>query len=296
MKTTLRIAIPAIVALFLITPLWLHFTQKSHNQLSFDIEQRFPSEEPVPDGEIFAATTAAIIDHELGSFTGWRPNDLVIWGPGLWADNNSNRQLGIIQALRESVRVFRDHLTKVSATEYDENLVDADTRLRNDERKFWFPSAEGRYREGSAALNLYIEGLHTTPPTSKPINRRNVELIRLFQAWTDLLGGAHAKLTADVSFFQTDDDFYHSQGFAHVMAHLTTAVRREYEAELQDRGTVLELLDQIEASLTKAALMKPVMVLNGSPDGLFANHRSNLVAFVVDARQLLYSVREELEK
>ena len=296
MKMTLRIAVPAIVALFLITPLWLHFTQKRHNQLSFDIEQRFPSEEPVPDGEIFAATVAAIIDHELGSFTGWRPNDLVIWGPGLWADNNSNRQLGIIQALRESVRVFRDHLTKVSATEYDQNLVDADTRLRNDERKFWFPSAEGRYREGSAVLNLYIEGLHTSPPTSKPINRRNVELIRLFQAWTDLLGGAHAKLTADVSFFQTDDDFYHSQGFSHVMAHLTRAVRREYGAELQDRGTVLELLDQIEASLTKAASMKPVMVLNGSPDGLFANHRSNLVAFVVDARQLLYSVREELEK
>jgi hypothetical protein len=296
MKTALRIAIPTVVALFLITPLWLHFTQKRHNQLSFDMEQRFPPGQPVSDGEIFATTAAAIIDQELGGFTGWRPNDLVIWGPGLWADNNSNRQLGIIQALRESVRVFRDHLTKVSATEYDENLVEADTRLRNDERKFWFPSAERRFREGSEALIRYVEGLNAVPPTSKPINRRNVELIRLFQAWTDLLGGAHANLTADVSVFRTDDDFYHSQGFAHVMAHLARAVRREYEAELQDRGTVLELLDQVEASLGKAATMKPVVVLDGSADGLFANHRSNLVAVVVDARQLLYSVREELEK
>ncbi len=116
MKTTLRIAIPAIVALCLITPFWLHVTQKRHNQLSFDIEQRFPPGQPVPDGEIFAATAAAIIDRELDGFTGWRPNDLMIWGPGLWADNNSNRQLGIIQALRESIRVLRDHLTKVSAT------------------------------------------------------------------------------------------------------------------------------------------------------------------------------------
>jgi hypothetical protein len=296
MKTTLRIAIPALVAFFLITPLWLHFTQKRHNQLSFDIERSFPPGQPFSDGEIFAATAAAIIDHELGGFTGWRPNDLVIWGPGLWADNNSNRQLGIIQALRESVRVFRDHLTKVSATEYDENLVEADTLLRNDERKLWFPSAERRFREGSEALNRYIEGLNTAPPTSKPINRRNVELIRLFQAWTDLLGGAHASLISESSFLRTDDDLYHSQGFAHVMLHLTRAVRREYKAELQDRGTVLELLDQIEGSLRKAATMKPVMVLDGSPDGLFANHRSNLVAFVVDARQLLYSVREELEK
>ncbi len=296
MKTTLRIAIPAIAALFVITPFLLHFTQKSHNKLPFDIEERFPPGQPVSDGEIFAATTAVIIDHELGGYSGWRPNDLVIWGPGLLADNNSNRQLGIIQALRESVRVFRDHLTKVSATEYDENLVEADTLLRNDERKFWFPSAEGRFSKGSDALNRYIDGLKTMPPTSKPINRRNVELIRLFQAWTDLLGGSHASLTAEASFFRTDDHFYHAQGFAHVMANLTQAVRREYAAELQDRGTVLELLDQVEASLTKAAGMKPIMVLNGSPDGLFANHRSNLLAFVVDARQLSYSVREELEK
>jgi hypothetical protein len=296
MKTTLRIAVLAIVTILLVTPLWLHFTQKRHNRLPFDIEQRFPPGQPFPRGEPYAATAAAIIDHELGGFTGWRPNDLIIWGPGLWADNNSNRQLGIIQALRESVRVFRDHLTKVSATEYDENLVEADTRFRNDERKFWFPSAERRFGEGSEALNRYIEGLNTAPPTSKPINRRNVELIRLFQAWTDLLGGAHANLTADASFFRTDDHFYHSQGFAHVMYLLTQAVRREYATELQERGTVLELLDQIEASLEKAATMKPVMVLDGTPDGLFANHRSNLVAAIVDARQLLYSVREELEK
>ena len=91
--------------------------------------------------------------------------------------------------MRESVRVLRDHLTKVSATEYDENLVAADTMLRNDEYKFWFPSAESRYREAVTALRRYVTGLSAQPPTSKPINRRNVELIRLFQAWTDLLGG-----------------------------------------------------------------------------------------------------------
>lgn len=296
MQTILRSGIAVVVAILLITPFLLHFTQKSHNQLAFDIEQRFPRAQPVADGEIFAATAAAIILHELGGFTGWRPNDLAIWGPGLWADNNSNRQLGIIQALRESVRVFRDHLTKVSATEYDENLVEADTRLRNDERMFWFPSAERRFREASESLQRYTEGLNSSPPTSKPINRRNVELIRLFQAWTDLLGGAHANLTADASFLRTDDHFYHSQGFAHVMVHLTRAVQREYEAELKDRGTVVELLGRVEASLDRAAVMKPIVVLDSRPDGLFANHRSNLVAFVVDARQLLYSVREELEK
>ena len=281
----------------LIGPCALHFAQKRHNQLPFDVAQAFPKQQPMVPGEAFATTLAEIVDHELSSSTGWRPNDLFLWGPGLWADNNSNRQLGIIQAMRESTRVFRDHLTKVSATEYDPNLVDADTKLRNDEYKFWFPSAESRFGEAVEALRRYVQGLGVEPRISKPINRRNVELIRLFQSWTDLLGGAHANLyDEDVSVWRTDDHFYHAQGLAHVMVHLTAAIRREYEAELRDRGTVLELLAQVEHSLARAALLKPLVVLDGDPAGLFANHRRNLDAYIFDARQLLYSIREELEK
>jgi len=294
-------ALPVSIALLLlafgVTPIGLHCAQKRHNELPFDVAATYPPGTEIASGEVFAATVVAIMDRELSSTTGWRPNDLFIWGPTLWADNNSNRQLGIIQATRESVRVLRDHLTKVSATEYDQNLVDADTKFRNDEYKFWFPSAEGRYREGIAGLERYIAGLETTPVTSKPINRRNVELIRLFQAWTDLLGGAHANLyTEDASFFETDDHFYRAQGMAHVMAHLATAVQREYQTELEQRDTVVELLAQVLRSLRRAAVLKPLVVLDGAPDGLTANHRRNLDVYIVDARQLMYSIREELEK
>jgi hypothetical protein len=80
------------------------------------------------------------------------------------------------------------------------------------------------------------------------------------------------------------------------MHHLARAMRREYEAELEQRATVLELLDRTIASLGRAGTLKPLVVVDGSPDGIWANHRRNLDAFLVDARQLLYSVREELEK
>ncbi len=297
MHIALKVVAPTLLAIVVLTPVWLHYSQKSHNRLPFDMEQEFPADRKVVTGEIFAATLIALIDRELAGPVGWRPNDFVLWGPGLWADNNSNRQIGIIQALRESVRVLKDHLTKVSATEYDPALVDADTKLRNDEFKFWFPSAESRYASASEALTGYVAGLNAKPQTSKPINRRNVELIRLFSAWTDLLGGAHAKLyEQDVSVFATDDQFYKAQGFAHVMAHLTRAVMREYADELEQRQTVIELLVQVEASLSQAAVLKPLLVLDGRADGLLANHRRNLDVYIVDARQLLYSVREELEK
>ena len=67
-------------------------------------------------------------------------------------------------------------------------------------------------------------------------------------------------------------------------------------AELRDRLTVLELIGQVSHSLGRAASLKPLFVLDGGPYGLFANHRRNLDAYIGDARQLMYSIREELEK
>jgi len=281
----------------LVTPFALHFAQTRHNVLSFDADAEFPPERPLVGGEVFASTLAAVVEQELEGGTGWRPNDFIAWSPSLWADNNANRQLGIILAVRESTRVFRDHLTKVSATEYDPNLVDADTKLRNDEYKFWFPSAESRFREAAKSLRAYVAGLAQTPPVSKPLNRRNVELIRLLQTWTDMLGDAHSNLLRDdASFFATDDYFYHAQGVTHVMYHLMRALRREYAGSLAGRETVQSMMDHVIASLGTAAVMKPLVVLDGSPSGLFANHRRNLDAYLIDARQLMYSIREELEK
>lgn len=287
------IAVAVVVGL----PLLLHFGQKRHNRLNYKIEERFPEDRQVVSGEVFAATLAAIVQHELDGVTGWRPNDFVLWSPALWADNNANRQLGILQAVRESVRVFKDHLTKVSSDQFDTNLVRADTAFRNDLMKFWFPSAESKLREGVRALDAYVAGLHTSPPQSRPINLRNVELIRLFQAWTDLLGDVHARLyRTDVGFFRTDDEFYYAQGVAHAVHHLILAVRREYRDAFAGRTVLVNLLAEVASPLGKAATLKPLFVLDGKPDGLCANHRRNLDAFITEARQKMYSIREELEK
>jgi hypothetical protein len=294
----------AVVLLALLAgALTLHLTMKRHNHLPFNVEAAFPSDKTLVGGEVYAATAAAIMEHELRDGTGWRPNDFFLWGPTLGPDNKSNRQLGIIQALRESMRVMKDHLTKISSNEYDPNLVEADRLFRNDETKFWLPSAESRFKDGVAALRRYQAGLETTPPTSKPLNRRNIEMIRLFQTWSDLLGDAHAELYKDqepgggsVPMWRTDDYFYHAQGMAYTIGHLTEAVRREYAIDLVNRPSIATLLADIIDALSKAALIKPFIVLDGGTESLFANHRRNLDVYIVEARQKMYSIREELEK
>ncbi|MGE3497172.1 MAG: DUF2333 family protein [Candidatus Binatia bacterium] len=302
-SNTVLLIVIGLVAIFVLGSLVLHFRQKRHNALPYDVDGTYPPEVALVGGEAFAATAAAIMDHELNSLTGWRPNDFILWGPNVVADNNASRQLGIIQAERESVRVFKDHLTKISATEYDANLVAADTLFRNDETKFWLPSAEGKYKDGVAALRAYVAGLQATPPTSKPINQRNIELIRLFQAWSDLLGDAHANLFKEhepdgssIAPWHSDDYFYHAQGIAHVIHHLAKAVRREYGPAFASRPGLQHTLDEVITALGRAAELKPLLVMDSGPDALFANHRRNLDVYIVDARQKIYTIKEELEK
>lgn len=277
-------------------PLVLHYGQKHHNQLPFDVLTAYPVDQTVVPGEVFATTLVVLIEHELNGKTGWRPNDFFLWGPGLLTDNNSHRQLGILQTLRESVRVFKDHLTKVSSNEYDPNLVAADTAFRNDAFRLWLPSAESKYKEGIQRLRDYAAGLKTQPMKSRPINLRNVELIRLFQSWGDLLGDAHAVLYREQSMWKTDDDFYYAQGTAHAIHPLVQAIGREYKQEFENRPVLPQLVDEVGVALAKAATMKPLIVFDGNPDGVFANHRRNLDAYISEARQKIYSIREELEK
>ena len=99
-----------------------------------------------------------------------------------------------------------------------------------------------------------------------------------------------------VHSWDVDDYFYHAQGYAHGMYYMMQALKREYHQSLTTKPALATLFDESIDPLGKAAVMKPLIVLNGSPDGLFANHRRNLDAYISEARQKMYSIREELER
>ena len=295
--TALSVTLGVLALTAIASPIVLHVLQRRHNVLPFDLAVAYPPDKPTVPGDILAGTLIALVEHELNSPAGWRPNDFPLWGPRVLADNNANRQLGILQVVRETVRVMKDHLTKVSSDEFDKHLVDADTAFRNDPSRWLLPAAETRLRDGVMNLRLYVEGLHTEPPHSKRINGRNVELMRLFQAWMDQLGSAHGTLYRDpVSFTTSDDDFYYAQGMGYALGHLMPAVWREYQPELQARPVMSSLFDEVTAALARAGVMKPFIVMSGGEESIFANHRRNLDAFLNEARQKMYSIREELEK
>src|SRR5260370_39335241 len=88
----------------------------------------------------------------------------------------------------------------------------------------------------------------------------------------------------------------YSRSIASVMYHMMLAIEREYAGQLKDDPVLKTMLDESIDALGKAAVMKPLIVMNGSPDGIFANHRRNLDAYISEARQQMYSIREELQR
>jgi hypothetical protein len=297
MRRWLALIVVVLVLLFVVGPLALHFGQKRHDELVIELQTGAADGSPAAAGAAFGTAVSAIVANEIDGVTGWRPNDLFFWGPVLMADNNASRQLGILQAMRETVRVFKDHLTKISSDDYDANLVAADNLLRNDPEKWAFPSAESRYREAVEKFDAYVAGLTTEPVTSKPIHARNIELMRLMQTWSDLLGAAHAELLSEkFGWFAIDDAFYHATGICHAIGHTIPAVEIEYGREFQQRPVLAELIAETRESLARCGAMKPIIVLNGSDTSLLANQRHNLDAYVTEARQKLYSIREEIDK
>jgi hypothetical protein len=80
------------------------------------------------------------------------------------------------------------------------------------------------------------------------------------------------------------------------MYYMTQAVIREYNQTQKTKPVLATLMQETLDPLEKAATMKPLIVLNDSPIGIFANHRRNLDAYISEARQKMYSIREELER
>ena len=289
-----------LIVIWLVCVGVLHVTQIRHNRLPLDLNALAPAGEQPPPGTLLATTLATIMRHELAGI-GWRPNDFILWGPRVLADNNANRQLGILQAVRRTVQVMKEHLTKISSDPYDGNLEKADNAFRYDEWRFFYPTAEGRYGIGIQHLEDYVRGLRPEIQSSKPLTLRNMELLRLFQAWSDMLGDAHANLYRNeldghgIRPWENDDLFYHAQGYTHVMAACLRAIQREYARSFAEREVLHPLIEEIAQSLDRASQLKPIIVLDGDDSGLSANHRRNLDVYVAEARQKLYTVKEELE-
>ena len=270
--------------------------------------------QPKLNGSCFVQTNKALIGQMLDN---WLPNDL-FW-PTVFLDNMPNFQIGELEVARYNTRVLRDNLSRMRTTDKLDPDVDAAfTSLSNAPYKWWFPSAESKWKQAHAKLEAYHRNLESGQANFYP---RADNLVELLTQYASLMGGVNTRLInapgdihktlvldetekesssqihmvdIDIPWYKIDDNFYYAQGVAYALYESFKAIRTDFMEVLVDKNS-LKLVDKILENLGRCDF-EPLLVTNGDPDSIFANHSLNLSGVFNDARQKIDSLIVSLKQ
>jgi len=254
-------------------------------------------------GAVFIKTNQALIEQMQKN---WLPND-IFW-PTVLLDNMPNFQIGGLEVVRYNIRVLRDNLSRMRTTDnLDPAAEAAFTSLSNDPYKWWFPSAESKWKQAYRSLEIFYKNLKEGKSYFYP---RADNLVELLSQYASLMGGANTRLInaphdidqslamedegrgssqvpalvdIDIPWYRVDDNFYYAQGVAYALYESFEAIRIDFIDVLTDKNSV-KLVDKILENL-KRCYFEPLIVFNGKPESIFANHSLNLSGVFNDARQ-----------
>jgi hypothetical protein len=235
-------------------------------------------------GMAFVDAVIRPLDYELNQrFYGWRPNDILDV-----TDNVNNFQLGVLEVTRRTAIILSERISRTGSTAaFDENLQNAMNWFMIKADRYWFPSAESKYKASLKELRTYF---HRLEKGEAQFYSRTDNLIPLLMAYQDLLGSCDDNLVksyeddgSPVSFFKSDDYFFYTQGVASAMATMLEGITKDFSVMVDRRGGMEELHHAIEAC-HHAMELDPWIVLNSDGSSLFANHRLNLAAPISHAR------------
>ena len=240
--------------------------------------------EAQPLGVAFVDATMAPLQHELNErFWGWRPNDILNF-----TDNINNFQLGVLEVTRRTAMVLSDSISRTGSTAaLDPDIENAITWFMIGAGKYWFPSAESKYRAGIKELETYKAKLIRREAN---FYTRADNLIPLLVSFQNLLGSCDENLVKTkeengnkVSTFKADDHLYYARGVANSMATILEAVEKDFHKTIVARNGE-ESLHHAIASCRKATKIKPWLVLESDLSGMLANHRANMATSIIHAR------------
>ena len=274
--------IAAVVAVLLLLgyPIAMLMAHQINDDPNFTPRAEFE----VEGGSRAVAMAAALIHREVVE-TKWVANTPFPF-PSSLLDNMPNFQVGLMYALSRFAVEMTDSLGRARGTsQVDHDLDHASGLLKYDGTIWvWEPSisifptarAETQYQAGMRALMSYNKRLAAGEAV---FEKRADNLISVLERVAADLGGVSAAIDARLQdagagWFDTqaDDVFYANKGRLYGYALLLRALGQDFESMLADRN-VATVWEHMIASMVEAASLRPLIVSNGSPDGLvFPNH------------------------
>ncbi len=259
-------------------------------------------------GSRAVAITAALVDREIHQ-NGWRAND-PFFLPGAALDNMPEYQQGIVAAAARFAVEMTDQIGRTrGSSQADPDLEKAAGLLKYpgtvwlfDLSVSWAPTAssETQYAAAVKALQAYNQRLANGQAV---FERRADNLISLLDRVAADLGSASAIIDRQIiegraSFVDTraDNVFYNVKGKLYAYYLILRELGLDYSQLLREReahGAWAQMLE----SLHESAILDPLLIMNGSTDGLFlANHLAVQGFYLLRARTQLRELSAILQK
>jgi hypothetical protein len=241
-------------------------------------------EQPRPKGVAFIEAMMKPMSHELHQrFWGWRPNDILNF-----TDNVNNFQLGVLEVTRRTTVILAERISRTGSTAaFERTLENAMNWLMIKADRYWFPSAESKYKASLREIRVYFQKLERG---EAQFFTRTDNLIPLLMAYEDLLGSCDQNLVKSeeddgtpVSFFKSDDYFFYAKGVVSAMLTILEAIETDFNIMVSREG-VMEVLHHAIASCHHALEIDPWIILNSDLSSIFANHRLNMAGPISHAR------------
>ncbi|AUG54634.1 DUF2333 family protein [Thalassospira marina] len=257
-------------------------------------------------GSHAVATAIDLIDREVNDHQ-WTAND-PFFMPGAALDNMPNYQTGIIYALSRFAIELSDQIGRArGSSQVDGDLDNAAGVLKFRGDKWVFDpsisllpgvSSEQQYRQAISSLRRYNERLAAG---NAAFERRADNLQETLARFANDLGSASALIdnkVAHPSIFDTtaDDVFYATKGRLYAYSLILRDLGTDFENILNERQ-VSQVWAEMVASLQSAAKLDPVVVINGSADGIILpNHLAGLGFYLLRARTQMNEIISILQR
>lgn len=251
---------------------------------------------------------AALIGREVDG-NGWTAND-PFFLPGAVLDNMPNYQQGLIYALGRFAIDLSDQIGRARGSSQMDGDLDKASGLLKYPGTVWVfdlstslaptASAESQYRAARRALVSYNQRLAAGQAV---FDRRSDNLIAVLERIANDLGSQSGAIDHRVDNRTgwpvdtvADDVFYANKGQLYAYYMILKALGEDYAQVISERqlDTVwAQMLD----SFRQAALLQPMVVVNGAPDGLAApNHLAAQGFYLLRARTQAFEVANVLMK
>ncbi|MAN63916.1 MAG: hypothetical protein CMI60_18430 [Parvibaculum sp.] len=278
------------------------------NDIEDDPNFRPAAEDMVPGGSNAVAMAAALIQREV-SDKRWTSND-PWFVPSAFLDNMPNYQQGVISALARFSFELTDQLGRTrGSSQADPDLQSASGLLQYaGDVWVWDPSvslmprasSEAQYREARSALLKYNVRLAAGEAV---FERRGDNLMATLDRIALDIGSSSAVLDQAVvensgSFIDTsaDDHFYNVKGQLYAYYLLLDALGKDFDALITERE-LNTAWEQMLDSMLKAAMLSPMVVINGAPDAqIQPSHLASQGFYLLRARTQLREITNILLK